>query len=112
MMIVRDMHERKQKLIEGTDAVIALPGGTGTLEELVEVLALKRLGKFSKPVILLNTNGFYDHLLALFNTMLKEQFLRPEHLEAYTVISQPEDILPAILGTPDWYTDAIDRAPV
>ena len=112
MLIVRDMHERKQKLIEGTDAVIALPGGTGTLEELVEVLALKRLGKFNKPVILLNTNGFYDQLLAFFDTMLKEQFLRPEHLEAYTVVRQPADILPAILDTPDWYPDAIDRAPV
>jgi uncharacterized protein (TIGR00730 family) len=59
MLIVTDMHDRKKKLIENTDAVIALPGGTGTLEELSEVITLKRLGKFSKPILMLNTDGFY-----------------------------------------------------
>jgi len=112
MVIVQDMHERKKKLVEGTDAVIALPGGTGTLEELMEVLALKRLGKFLKPVILLNTNSFYDPLITFFNSMVDNRFIRPVHLEAYRVVSKPADVMDAILSSPDWHEDSIQKAPV
>jgi uncharacterized protein (TIGR00730 family) len=112
MMIVQDMHERKKKLIEGTDAVIALPGGTGTLEELMEVLTLKRLGKYFKPIILVNTDGFYNQLIDFFHTMVREQFLRQEHLEAYTVVNEPSEVIAAIHTTPRWPDDAIERAPV
>lgn len=110
--IVKDMHERKKMMIEGTDAVIALPGGTGTLEELMEVLALKRLGKFLKPVILINTDGFYDELVAFFQTMVKEHFLRHEHLEAYRIVNEPTEVLSAILNSPKWDKDALNQAPV
>jgi uncharacterized protein (TIGR00730 family) len=112
MVIVRDMHERKKQLIENTDAVIALPGGTGTLEELIEVLSLKRLGKFLKPVILLNTDGFYDRLIGFFETMVKENFLRHEHLDAYRVIYHPSELLQAIKDSPTWDEDAIITASV
>ena len=112
MHVVKDMHERKSKLIEGTDAVIALPGGTGTLEELMEVLALKRLGKFLKPIILVNTDGFYDQLIAFFKIMVKENFLRADHLDAYRVVNTPDEVLPAILSSPDWQETAIEQAPV
>jgi uncharacterized protein (TIGR00730 family) len=112
MLIVQDMHDRKKKLIENTDAVIALPGGTGTLEELLEVLALKRLGKYLNPIVFLNTDGFYNQLIDFFHTMVKEQFLRPEHLQAYTVVKDPTEVIPAIMNAPRWEADAIDRAPV
>jgi uncharacterized protein (TIGR00730 family) len=112
MFIVQDMHERKKKLIDGTDAVIALPGGTGTLEELLEVLALKRLGKFLKPIILLNTDGFYSQLIDFFQTMVKEQFIRSEHLSAFSVVSKPAEIIAAINNSPPWQADVIERAPV
>jgi hypothetical protein len=112
MIVVKDMHERKKLLIENTDAVIALPGGTGTLEELMEVLALKRLGKFLKPVILLNTDGFYKELEAFFQTMVKEHFLRQEHLNAYRLVDLPEEVIPAIQNSPQWDEDAISQAPV
>ncbi len=112
MIIVQDMHERKKKLIEGTDAVIALPGGTGTLEELLEVLALKRLGKYLKPVVLLNTNRFYDPLIAFFNTMVDTRFLRHEHLDAYRIVHQPDEVIDAILNSPGWHEDIIKKAPV
>lgn len=112
LVIVKDMHQRKKMLIENTDAVVALPGGTGTLEELMEVLALKRLGKFLKPVILLNTDGFYDELVAFFQTMVQEHFLRHEHLEAYRLVNQPHEVIPAILSSPKWDEDAIKQAPV
>ena len=112
LLIVKDMHERKRMLIENTDAVIALPGGTGTLEELMEVLALKRLGKFLKPVILLNTDGFYNELVAFFKTMVQEHFLRHEHLQAYKLVNHPDEVIPAILSSPKWNEDAINQAPV
>ncbi|MBN1949652.1 MAG: TIGR00730 family Rossman fold protein [Bacteroidales bacterium] len=112
MKIVHDMHERKQGLMEDTDAIIALPGGTGTLEELMEVLALKRLGKFLKPIIILNTNGFYNPLIEFFETMVQNHFLRPEHLNAYSVVNLPEQVIPAILNAPPWSEAAIKNAPV
>jgi uncharacterized protein (TIGR00730 family) len=112
MIIVKDMHERKKLLIENTDAVIALPGGTGTLEELMEVLSLKRLGKFFKPIILVNTDGFYDNLLELFTKMVKENFLRQEHLTAFRVINKPSELLEAINRSLDWDENAIQYASV
>jgi uncharacterized protein (TIGR00730 family) len=112
MVIVKDMHQRKKLLIKNTDAVIALPGGTGTLEELMEVLTLKRLGKFFKPIILINTDGFYDKLIGFFETMVTENFIRPEHLDAYRIVNQPSQVLNAINESPLWESDAINNAPV
>jgi uncharacterized protein (TIGR00730 family) len=112
MVVVRDMHERKKLLITNTDAVIALPGGTGTLEELMEVLSLKRLGKFHKPVILVNTDGFYNKLIDFFEKMVEENFLRHEHLDAYRVISTPSELIQAINDSPVWDQDAINSASV
>lgn len=112
MLVVNDMHERKKRLIEGTDAVIALPGGTGTLEELLEVMSLKRLGKYLKPIIIINTDGYYNQLIELFQTMVKEQFLRSEHLDAYTLLEDPKNIISAINNSPLWLPDVIDRASV
>jgi uncharacterized protein (TIGR00730 family) len=112
MVIVKDMHERKKLLIENTDAVIALPGGTGTLEELMEVLSLKRLGKFFKPIIIVNTDGFYNNLLNFFTKMVEENFLRPEHLKAFQIINKPSELLEAINGSLDWDENAIHSASV
>ncbi len=112
MRIVHDMHERKKKLIEGTDVVIALPGGTGTLEELAEVITLKRLGKFTKPILLLNTKDFYKPLSDFFIKMAEEHFLSPEHLAMWKLIDDPADFWPALENFPTWSDDAINRAQV
>ncbi|MCB8963752.1 MAG: TIGR00730 family Rossman fold protein [Bacteroidales bacterium] len=112
LVLVNDMHERKKLLIEGVDAVIALPGGCGTLEELMEVITLKRLGKFTKPIIILNTDGFYDHLKALLDKMVEERFMRTEHVDIWTFVDKPEDIIPAIHNAPTWNSDAINFAAV
>lgn len=112
MHIVLDMHERKKKLIENTDVVIALPGGTGTLEELSEVITLKRLGKFSKPILMLNTDGFYDPLNEFFHKMAEEHFLGKEHLKMWQLINKPEELWPAIESFPAWNDDAINIAQV
>lgn len=112
LILVEDMHERKKLLIKDADAVVALPGGCGTLEELMEVITLKRLGKFTKPIIILNLDGFYNPLVELLNRMIDEKFMRPEHRGIWQVVNLPEEILPAIENAPEWSEDKINIAAV
>jgi uncharacterized protein (TIGR00730 family) len=112
MLIVADMHERKKLLIEGVDAVVALPGGCGTLEELMEVITLKQLGKFLKPIILLNVNHFYDGLLVLLDKMIEQHFMRPEHRAIWQVVEQASDVPKAIAHAPKWDASVIKIAAV
>jgi len=104
------MGERKEQLIAGTDAVITLAGGSGTLEELLEVITLKRLGLFTQPIIILNTDGFYDPLKMMLERIVSERFMHPKHLNMWTFVQQPEEIIPAIHGATDWNEGAIDFA--
>ena len=92
------MHERKSKFLEGTDAIIALAGGTGTLEELLEAITLKKLGQISTPIIILNTRGFYDGLLHFLQHMVDEQFMGDGNDDIWIVVSKPEEVIPAILN--------------
>lgn len=110
MHVVETMAERKQKLIENIDAIVALPGGTGTLEELSEALSLKKLALFTKPIVLLNTNQFYDHLIEFLGKMIEEQFIRNEHQDLYSVAQTPEEVLFTIKNAPQWSTDHIRLA--
>ncbi len=112
MILVKDMRERKKLLVEDVDAVIALPGGCGTLEELMEVYTLKRLGKFTKPIVVLNSNGFYSHLELLIEKMIEEKFMRPEHRQIWQLVNTPEEIIPAIHSAPRWDESAIEFAAV
>lgn len=98
--IVDDMHGRKRLMLERADAVVALPGGTGTFEELLEAITLKRLGIFLKPIILVNTRRFYDRFQELMDYCVVEKFMSPRHLKLWQVVDQPEEVLPAILQTP------------
>lgn len=110
--LVKDMHERKKKLIENVDAIVVLPGGSGTLEEVMEVITLKRLGKFTKPIIFVNTDGFYDGLFQLFEKMIEEKFMREEHRNIWTSIESPSEIISAIESAPSWDESAINIAAV
>lgn len=112
MIVTKDMHERKKLLINNVDAVVALPGGSGTLEELLEVISLKRLGKFIKPVIIINTAGFYDSLVSLLNKMVEENFMRQEHLNMWKIINNPDELINAIYTSESWSEDAINTAGV
>ena len=105
MILVETMHQRKNLLIQNVDAVIALPGSTGTLEELIEVISLKKLGLFSKPVIIINTNGFYNSLKDLLNKMIDEKMMRKEHLKVCNFTDQPKGIVDLIRNIPDWIDD-------
>ena len=106
------MHERKAKFLENIDALIALPGGTGTLEELLEAITLKRLGQFTKPIIILNTNGYYDPLILMLKRCVEEKFLRPIHAEMWTFGHQPEEVMSAINQSMEWDENAISFAAV
>ena len=96
MIVTPDMHERKRLMFERSDAFVALPGGVGTLEELVEQMTWQQLGRHSKPVLLANVDNFWEPLLALLTHMRANQFIRPaldiEILKAERV----EDILPRL----------------
>lgn len=108
----KTMHERKAKFLENIDALVALPGGTGTLEELLEAITLKRLGQFTKPIIILNTNGYYDPLILMLKRCVEEKFLRPIHAEMWTFVHQPEEVMSAINQSMEWDENAISFAAV
>ena len=108
--LVEDMRERKHKLLTGSDAVIALPGGCGTLEELFEAITLKRLGLYFNPILLLDTNAFYQPLQAFLQQVIEQKFLNPEHAQMWSLVREPTDVLSAIAATPKWREDARNYA--
>ena len=108
--LVEDMRERKHKLLTGSDAVVALPGGCGTLEELFEAITLKRLGLYFNPIILLDTHGFYAPLQSFLRQVVAEKFLNPGHAAMWSLVGEPGQVLPAIRATPAWREDARDYA--
>ena len=110
--LVEDMRERKHRLLTGSDAVVALPGGCGTLEELFEAITLKRLGLYFNPIILLDTLGFYAPLDAFLQQVIAARFMNPEHAAMWQRVAAPEDVLPAIRAAPRWREDARDYAVV
>jgi uncharacterized protein (TIGR00730 family) len=110
MIVVEDMRERKKRMIENVDAVVALPGGVGTLEELLEVITLKQLGRFTKPIVLINTSGFYNSLIQLFNEMVEKKFMHDYHRKIWTVINNPGELMTALQKSIPWDTGAINKA--
>jgi uncharacterized protein (TIGR00730 family) len=96
LIVTPDMHERKRLMFERSDAFVALPGGIGTLEELVEQLTWQQLGRHSKPVLLANIDGFWEPLLALLAHMRATQFIRPTLTVDILKAERVEDILPRL----------------
>jgi len=96
LIITPDMHERKRLMFEHADAFVALPGGIGTLEELVEQLTWQQLGRHSKPVLLANVEGFWEPLLALLAHMRETQFIRQSLAVEILKAERVEDILPRL----------------
>jgi uncharacterized protein (TIGR00730 family) len=100
--VVEDMRTRKHQMLTRAEAVVALAGGTGTLEELLEALTLKRLGLFLGPIVVVNTDGYYDPLLAQFRSAIEGRFMDERHDGLWTVVPDPEGVLPAIRESPQW----------
>ena len=96
MIVTPDMHERKRQMFERSDAFVALPGGIGTLEELVEQLTWQQLGRHSKPVLLANIDGFWEPLFALLTHMRETQFIRQGLAVEILKADRVEDILPRL----------------
>ena len=91
VIVTADMHQRKQMMSNMADAVIALPGGVGTLEELLETLTWRQLGLVKVPIIILNTLGYYDPLLAMLRHAIDEGFMKPSHGQLWQVAATPAD---------------------
>lgn len=99
---VETMHERKQLMADLSDAVIALPGGCGTLEELLEIITWKQLGLYLNPIVVLNTNGFFDPLLAMLERAIDEHFMRRRHGDIWSVARTPGEAIELIHSVPAW----------
>lgn len=96
------MHERKQMMADLSDGVIALPGGCGTFEELLEIITWKQLGLYLNPIIILNTDGYYDHLIAQLRQAIDENFMRDIHGNIWCVATTPNEAIELLYSTPKW----------
>jgi len=110
--LVEDMRTRKHRMLAESGAVVALPGGSGTLEELFEAITLKRLGLFTGPIVLVNTRDFFDPLLELLDRAVQERFMSERHLAMWSVVREPEDAPDAVRQADAWSADAIRFAAV
>ena len=112
MIVVDSMAERKKLLIEKSDAIVVLAGGTGTLEELMDVVSLKKLGKYPNPIVILNSYGFYDLLQDFMVKMVDEKFMNPKHLDVWEMVNSPSEVLESIKNQERWGEDVINFASV
>jgi uncharacterized protein (TIGR00730 family) len=99
LVITEDMHQRKHRMFEEADAFVTLPGGIGTLEEIVEIMTWGQLGRHRKPMVFANINKFWEPMLELLNHMTGEGFIHTSHLVKPLVIDRIEDIVPMIIQT-------------
>jgi hypothetical protein len=102
VIITPTMHERKNRMAKMADAVIALPGGTGTFEELFEIITWKMLGLFVKPIIILNTDHYYDPLLQMLDRTAERSFMNPVFKKLWAVAQTPEEALDLVDLLSDW----------
>ncbi len=96
LIIVESMHLRKEMMVECSDAFIIMPGGYGTLDEFFEILTWKQLGLHQKPIVILNVNGYWDHLIALLDHIVGEKLAPVESKGLYTVVENTDDIFDAL----------------
>ena len=104
------MHQRKARFLEDIDGLVALPGGCGTLEELLEAITLKRLGQFTKPIVILNTDNYYKPLKDMLNQSIEEKFMDVKHLDMWRFVEEPEQVIDALKHSPSWHSGAIKFA--
>jgi uncharacterized protein (TIGR00730 family) len=104
--LVEDMRVRKHMMLARSQAAIALPGGCGTMEELLEAITLKRLGLYLNPIVLVNTRSFFDPLLELLTRAIEENFMDRRHAQMWEVVAQPEQVPAALDRAAEWGADA------
>ena len=106
LIVTQDMHDRKRRMMEMADAVVALPGGSGTFEELLEAITWKRLGLFTRPIVVVNTGGYYDPLIRQLETAIEGRFMDERHRNMWTVAASADEVPAAIDDSPDWSSSA------
>lgn len=110
LVVTEDMHERKRIMYDRADAFVALPGGIGTLEELVEMMTWAQLGRHAKPILVANVRGFWNPLIALFDHMVEMDFIRPGLDLTYLVTDGVEEIVPRLRTAVETVTPEEARA--
>ena len=96
--LTEGMRERKAKMDQISDAVVAIPGGFGTLEEISEMIVQKQLGYNNKPIVLLNTERFYDNLIAFFDTVIEKNFAKDSARDLYFIANNPNEVIDYLLS--------------
>lgn len=112
LQLVEDMRTRKHLMLTRSRAAIALPGGCGTLEELLEAITLKRLGLYVNPIVLVNTRAFFQPLIEQLSHAVAEHFMDKRHLQMWQVVARPEEVPQALENAPPWNAEARDFAAV
>ena len=112
LRVVEDMRVRKHMMLSDSDGVVALPGGSGTLEELFEALTLKRLGVYMKPIVLVNTRKYFQPLIELLEHAIAERFMDRRHFDMWQLVDSPEDVPVALENASPWSEAARDFAAV
>ena len=102
LSVTETMHERKKQMADSSDAVIALPGGCGTMEELLEIITWKQLGLYSGPIVILNINNYYTPLIEMLEKAVDESFMRKEHANMWFVANTAEEAVEKILYAERW----------
>jgi uncharacterized protein (TIGR00730 family) len=112
LRLVSSMHERKFMMMQESDGIVALPGGSGTFEELLEAITWKRLGLITLPIVIANLNNYYAPMIEMLEKSVEENFMREEHLQMWSVVNSVEEILPALENAAPWSEDARNFAAV
>ena len=106
LRVVNDLHERKRLMLEGVDAMIALPGGSGTFEELLEAITWKRLGLYLNPIVLVNIRGYFAPLIDALEAAIREHFMDRRHRDMWQIVQEIDDVIGAIESAPQWSPEA------
>jgi len=112
LVVTPDMRARKGEMDRRAEAFLTLPGGLGTLEELLEAITLKRLGLYLNPIVMVNTRGFFAPLLELLTHAIEERFMDPRHRLMWQVVATPEEVPAALADAPAWTAQARSFAAV
>lgn len=104
--LVADMHERKRRMLQEVDGIVALPGGTGTFEELFEAITWKRLGLHGHPVVIVNVGGYFDPCLQQLQRCIDEGFMDPRHARMWSVVEAADEVVEALRTAPAWDPEA------
>jgi uncharacterized protein (TIGR00730 family) len=100
LVVVDTMHERKKQMFKRSDAFVTMPGGLGTLEETFEVITWRLLGIHDKPIVIVNSDGYWSHFIELVEKVIHEGFARPSSRDLFSVVESVDEVLPAIAALP------------